>query len=497
MVTDKQVKGLFKSMSSGKPLYQSAARADMCENTARKYLKSNSLPSEISQPHTWRTRQDPFEDSWVEIVELLEVNPGLEAKTVFDWLQRENPGKYSDGQLRTLQRRFRKWNCLNGPEKEVFFDQIHRPGQLGASDFTDMSSLGVTIGRQPFPHLIYHFVLTWSNWEHGTICFSESYESLCAGIQNALFCCGGVPVWHRTDRLSAAINNLDENRSNTDKYNALLNHYGMKGQKTNPNSGNENGDVEQRHHRLKRAVDQSLMLRGNRDFVSREEYEQFLNSLFVQLNSGRLDKFREEQKHLHSLPNSRMKDYTEIAQIYVSKGSTIVVQKNRYSVHSRLIDKHVSARIYCEHIEIYFESTFVQRMQRLRGSGGHDINYRHVINWLIRKPGAFANYRYQSDMFPTSQFRIAYDLLVQYRPTIADKEYLKILKYAADESEELVNFALRQLIETETVPSATEVITLVHWMQESGTKPAMDVAIEPPSLSSYDSLIGKSGEAAV
>lgn len=497
MVKDKQVKGLLKSMSSGKPLYQAAQKADICENTARKYLRTGRLPSELAKAHTWRTREDPFESVWPDIEELLINNPGLEAKAVFASLQRENPGKYSDGQLRTLQRRFRSWHCLHGPGKEVFFEQVHRPGQLGASDFTDISKLGITIQRIPFSHLIYHYVLTWSNWEHGTICFSESYESLCSGLQNALWHCGGVPREHRTDRMSAAVNNLNEKRSYTQNYKALLNHYNLKGQKTNPNSGNENGDIEQRHYRFKKALDQALMLRGSRDFNSRKDYEEFLEKLFTQINSGRVQRFKEELRHLRMLPSRRLPDYTEITDVRVSNGSTIIVQKNIYSVPSRLINTHVAIRIYPEHLEVYFESKLVQRMERLRGSSSHEINYRHIIDWLVRKPGAFANYRYRADLFPTSQFRIAYDLLKQQNPLNADKEYLRILKCAADESEELVNHALLKLTDTTAAFSSHSVKALVNWIQTSGVTPAFHIEVSEPELSHYDSLLENTEEVAL
>ena len=136
--------------------------------------------------HHWRTRSDPFEAVWPWVQEQLTLNPGLEAKTVFEWLQREYPARFADGQLRTLQRHVKHWRALHGPAKEVFFSQVHQPGHLGASDFTHASSLQVTIDGQPFPHLIYHFVLTYSNWEAGTVCFAESFESLSDGLQNAL-----------------------------------------------------------------------------------------------------------------------------------------------------------------------------------------------------------------------------------------------------------------------------------------------------------------------
>ena len=219
------------SLGKGKSLAASAAKADMDEKTARKYRQLGKLPSEIKVEHTWRTREDPFAEVWEEVKKKLKINPGLEAKTLFEDLQRRYPGRFADGQLRTLQRRVKIWQALEGPAKEVFFPQIHYPGELCESDFTHMKALGVTIGGQPFDHLIYHFVLTYSNWETGTICFSESFESLSEGLQNALWELGGVPEKHRTDRLSAAVRKPDNPEEFTQRYKALLTHYGLKGHK--------------------------------------------------------------------------------------------------------------------------------------------------------------------------------------------------------------------------------------------------------------------------
>ena len=136
----------------------------------------------------------------------------------------------------------------------MFFAQVHTPGRLCASDFTHMTELRVTINGQPFDHLIYHFVLTYSNWETGTVCFAESFETLAEGLQNALAELGGVPAVHRTDRLTAAIPPGTTGAEFTQRYRALLTHYGLEGQAIQAGHGNENGDVEQRHHRFKRAA---------------------------------------------------------------------------------------------------------------------------------------------------------------------------------------------------------------------------------------------------
>jgi len=287
MVTDRQAKRLWKALSSGKTLAQSADKAGMDEKTARKYRRLGRLPSEVAPQRSWRTREDPFAEVWPEVHELLEEAPGLEAKTLFVLLQTKYPTKFDNSQLRSFQRGVKRWRATAGPAKEVFFSQVHHPGRLCASDFTHMKSLGVTIGGQPFDHLVYHWVLTYSNWESITICFSESFESLSEGLQNAVWELGGVPGRHRTDRMSLAVNNGSSTKEFTERYTGLLGYYGMEMEKIQPEEPNENGDVEQSHRRLKEAVQQALLLRGSRDFESREAYERFLRELVAARNAGR------------------------------------------------------------------------------------------------------------------------------------------------------------------------------------------------------------------
>jgi len=336
MVTDRQVRRLMKLVQKGKTKATAADKAGMDEKTARKYLRLGKLPSEIEVEHTWRTREDSFAEVWEELKAKLEINPGLESKTLFEYLQRCFPGKFSDGQLRTLQRKVKVWRALEGPPKEVFFEQKHSPGELCQTDFTSMNELGITIGGELFDHLMYHFVLTYSNWETGSLCFSESFESLSFGLQRALWKLGGVPEAHRTDRLTAAVQKPESPDEFTQRYQALLHHYGLEGRKIQARKPHENGDVEQRHHRFKKALDQALMLRGSRDFTSRKEYESFLAKLFQQLNAGRREKLAEELKVLQRLPAHKLPACKPL-RVKVSSGATIRVGNNTYSVDSRLI----------------------------------------------------------------------------------------------------------------------------------------------------------------
>jgi hypothetical protein len=487
MVTDQQVRRLFKLVQTEKNFGIAAIMAGMDEKTARKYRRLGKLPGELEKPHTWRTRKDPFEDAWPAIQVMLEVNPGLEAKTLFEDLQRRNPGRFADGQLRTLQRRIKIWRASAGPPREVFFTQVHQPGQLGQSDFTSMNKLGITIGGQPFDHLIYHFVLTYSNWETGTICFSESFESLSEGLQSALWKLGGIPENHRTDCLTTAVQKTNHPEDFTRRYQGLLDHYGLTGCKTNPNSPHENGDVEQRHHRFKRAVDQSLLLRNSRDFADRHEYERFLRRLFKQLNAGRKERFLEEQAVLHRLPKHRI-DACKTSTTTVGPSSTIRVNHNVYSVDSRLIGEGIKVRLFMDHLEIWYGQKKVDTLPRLRGESKHRINYRHIIDSLIRKPGAFENYRYRDDLFPTSRFRIAYDdLKKRHSQRQATRQYLNILYLAAKESEAAVDAVLRMMIDKNIALSDEQVEALV---KSSEPLPVVtEVRIPAVDLTCYDQLL--------
>lgn len=486
MVKDRQVRRLWKLLVDGKRLSRAAAGADMSERSGRKYRELKRLPSELAAEHSWRTRPDPFAEVWPEVHGQLQAAAGLQAKTLFAWLQRQHPGKFQNGQLRTFQRGVKAWRATAGPAKEVFFSQKHEPGRLGASDFTHMTRLGVTIAGQPFEHMVYHFVLTYSNWESATICFSESFESLSEGLQNALCELGGVPSRHRTDRMSAAVNNLSDRKEFTARYESLLTHYSLEMEKINARQAHENGDVEQSHRRFKEDVEQSLLLRGSREFASRDEYARFLRELIEQRNAGRRHRLAEELKVLRALPAGRQESCRRM-QVKVDCGSLIHVKRNVYSVNSRLIGEWVEVRICAEHLEVWYGQKEVERLPRLVGRQKHHINYRHIIDWLVRKPGAFESYRYRDDLFPTSRFRMAFDALQESMGNRASQQYVQILQLAARESETAVDEALRGLLAEERPVTFEAVEEAVRRRPEFA--PVTEVFVEMTDLASFDDLL--------
>ena len=485
MKTDQQVKRLVE-MSQNKRLYQAADKAGMSEKTARKYLKLKKLPSEIKPIHNWKTHKDIFEGIWPRIKEMLDINPGLEATTILPYLQQEYPGQYKESALRTLQRRIKNWRATEGPSKDIMFDQIHYPGNLSQSDFTHMDEVGVTILGEHFKHMVYHFILTYSNWEHVKICFSESFESFSDGFQESFWELGGITKSHQTDQLSAAVQKIGDKSTFTKRYQGLLNHYRVKGQKIQVREPHENGDIEQRHHRFKNAVKQALMLRGTSEFESRLAYNTFLMTLLKQLNAGRQTKFNEDQTKLNPLPTSKL-DTIKYIECRVRSGSTVSIDGNTYSVKSQLIGEKIKAKVFSEKIEIWLGQKKQDQFPRLIGRGKAEINYRHIIDSLIKKPGAFLNYRFRDDLFPTSQFRLAYDWLCQHMSTKSSKNYLKILYLAAKVNETKVDQALTWLFDQDLPIEYEFVEDLVKNTDRLPT--IQQLTIPDPDIHAYDQLL--------
>lgn len=479
----------MSSLEQGVAQVTAAAKAGMSERTARKYARLGRAPSQVKAAHTWRTRPDPFAEVWPELEEQLRQDGGLQATTLWRALNERYPERFSPGQLRTLQRRLVGWRARSGPDREVYFPQRHVPGAQGQSDFTDMRRLAVTIAGQPFAHLLYHFVLTYSNWEAASICPSESFESLSAGVQGALWRLGGVPAEHRTDNLSAATHELAESRGRdfTERYRELLDHYGMSASRNYPGNAHENGDVESANGSLKRALDQRLRLRGSRDFASREVYAAFLEECVNARNASRGARLEEERAQLRALPARALPAFREL-YVTVSRSCTVRILKRSYSVSSRLRDYRLRARVHADLIELEYCGEQVAVMERLVGRDTHRIDYRHIIHSLVRKPGAFRRYVFREALFPGLAYRCAYDALLAADAEQADFDYVRILHLAATDGEETVRAVLEELMGVGSLPSYEAVRAKVRPPSTPGGVPCQD--IPAPDLAVYDRLLG-------
>lgn len=460
-----------------------SAKAGMALETAKKYLRSGGKMTQKG-PRSYRTHEDCFAEVRLELEAMLEIDSGLQSQTLMQWLIDQYPEQFNWSHLRTLQRRIRKWRALKGPDQEVMFPQRHIPGKQSQSDWTHCNELEVKIDGQSFPHMLFHFMLPYSRWETACISPSESFDSLTMGYMRAVAELGAVAEEHRTDNLTAAVNNHGNRHVFTERWAAFLNHYGVRPSKNNAGESHENGSVEKSHDLLKNALDQALRLRASREFASIAEYEKFIRRILEQRNKGRKQRLVEEMGLMKDLPERDWNDPTEVLP-RVTSFSTISVDKVLYSVPSRLIGRELKALAYPEVVRVFLGSTLVQEMPRL-APGSRKINYRHVVAHLMRKPGAFANYQYREELFPSVVFRQAYDALVRKRPERADKEYLSILHLAAMGREQDVEEALAMLLEAEQLPLLAAVRELVQGDCPSAVP---DVYIPAPDLCSYDVLL--------
>ena len=448
MVTDKQVQLLRLKLADNKTIECAAAAADMSARSAHTW-KTGPLPSQTKSPRHWRTRQDVFAEVWdTDIVPLLERDTQgvLEATTVIAELRRAHESRFDGRHLRTLQRRIRDWRALRGPEREVYFEQKHVPGREAAVDFTDCSSLGVSIAGQFFAHLLFQFILTYSRWRSVTLAFTETFEALVSGIQDALWRLGGVPEVLRSDNLSAATHELPSGgRELNQRFGRVLEHYGIRSTRIEPGKSHQNGAVEKANDLLKSAIEQALVVRGSREFPSVEAYVGFVQNIAITLNGAAEARLVEEKIRLKPLPAVRLPEFTKY-DATVRKWSTIHFCRRTYSVPSRLIGCVVEVRQYADLIEVFYRNKLAASMPRIRGDKAHRIDYRHVIWSLVKKPGAFARYRFREELFPSLVFRRAYDALVDARGERADIEYVRILHLAASTYESRVEAALEMLL---------------------------------------------------
>lgn len=321
------------------------------------------------------------------------------------------------------------------------------------TDGTWMTELGITIQGQAFPHLLIHSVLPYSNWEWGRVAQSESLLAIRLGLQSALIKLGHVPKIHQTDNSTAATHNLGQNtgekepdaRGFNEEYLQLVAHYGMEPQTIHVDSPDENGDIEASNGTFKNAVKQHLLLRGSADFESQETYERFLWQIMEKRNALRSDRLADELSVMRPLQANPWPEMRELRP-RVNRAGLIRVQKNGYSVPSGLKGKQVTARVYEWKIEVWYANRCVETLPRLTGSQKYHINYRHVIDTLLRKPGGFRNYRHREDLFPRAVFRQAWeDLQKRYSSRRADLSYLRILKMAAAGLETDVASVLEEL----------------------------------------------------
>lgn len=493
MITKQQYHRLMNEHQAHGNITVSALKADTSRPTARKYVQAGKEPAQLQAKHTWRTRSDPLSGIWPQAQEMLGVAPELEAKALFDHLNRQYPGAAEEGQLRTFQRRVMQWRLQHGPDKEVFFPQDRSPGHSLQLDWTHATELGITIGGQKYDHLLCHVVLPYSNWEWATRCQSESLLSLRHGLQEGLQRLGKVPVELQVDNSTAATHQIavGAERDFNKDFLSICEHYGLRPRTINIECPNENGDVESANGHLKRRLNQHLLLRGSREFASEADYESFLGQVLNQANARRAKAVDQELVVMRLLPPTRLSEYEEI-YCPVSKYSTIRVKKVGYSVPARLIGQEVKVEVSENQLKIYFGRELLFTVARECGDRGVVLDYRHVIDHLLRKPGAFERYRYREELFLSPLFREAYDqLIAKHGQRQGTLEYLRLLKLTSET--QMVEVEL-MLVEYTCPPYPAWTVEGLRQLLVPRPSSCIQLTELQPDCQSYDALLSSSQE---
>lgn len=476
----------------GQTQITAAAKAGFSERSGRR-IEAGKHQMKKGQLRDWRTREDPIARVWEEELKpQLEREPRLEAMTLYEYLQERYPGKY-ERNLRTVQRRVSEWKAQHGIPPEVMFELRHTPGEMGFSDFTELKGVSVTIGGQPFEHLLYHYRLAYSGWQYVQIVQGgESYVALAEGLQNALSASGGVPRWHRSDSLSAAYHNSGGKHRLTERYEALCRHYQMRSSRNNTGIAHENGSIEGSHGYFKRRLVQQLYLRDSVDFASVEEYAQFIRDLVEKLNAKCQEKFTLEQQQLQPLPPYRMADY-DILTVRVTTRSTVDIKSVLYTVPEGLIGRQLTVHLYHNRWVGYLGQQVVLELPRQSAPAGHTgkrlrvIHYRHLIQGLRKKPRVLLYCSWTNEILPNDTYRAIWQqLLSHYERDSAARLMVEALYIAATQDKEA---AVAEYLQSQLKSGGLSIGGLQQYFQLQAVPPAPEITVQQHSLSIYDLLL--------
>jgi hypothetical protein len=495
----------MKHRAQGQSQGKAAASVGISERTARRIDTHEHSCQHPKSPRGYKTRKDPLEKVWEgELEPMLRQQPGLLPITLFEYLQDRYPGQY-DKVHRTLQRRIKQWHALHGKDQAVIFRQGQQPGQQALVDFTVLKGITILIAGVALDFRFFHFRLAYSKWSYlKVIQGGESYTALAEGTSEALKRLGAVPAELRTDSLSAAFRNLtnDQVADITERYDAFCSHYRMAPTRNNRGKGHENGAVESAHGHLKRRIAQQLQMDFPKvtdqryTFRSLDDFQQYVDAIVARHNRRNDSLLREELALMLPLPPVTGVDYTE-EHVRVSSSSTINLRRVIYSVPSRLIGERLCIRLYDDRLEGYLGSTWAVTLQRLHPKGSQrcrQIDYRHVIGSLARKPMAFFHAELRDDILPDAMWR---RLWQQGCQLLAPRQlcYLMVgaLELAATHDNEVeVANALQTLFAE--VPEPSLLILQKHLGLASTTLPDVPQTTQQHDLSDYDTLLERTGE---
>src|SRR5271169_6045351 len=298
---------------------------------------------------------------------------------------------------------------------------------------------------------------------------------------------------HRSDSLSAAFRNLDRDAQEdlTRRYEDLVAHYGMTPTRNNPGVAHENGSIESPHGHLKKVIEDTLLLRGSRNFEDLAAYRRFVDEVVGRRNARNRKRIEIEieRSALKQLPERRTTDYEE-ARVTVTSSGGFILRRVFYTAPSRLIGHRLRVHLYDDRLECFLGSTPVMTVSRGRGqpSGKRDhvVDYRHVIHALRRKPMALLNLVYRDQLFPRRAYALVFEaMLAKESERRACRIMVELLALAHEcGCEADLGAAIEADLEAGRLPDL--VALREQFRPETATVP--DVVVELVPLALYDEL---------
>lgn len=462
--------------NEGKTQEEIANQLSISRRSIIRYLKSGKIP--VYKRENAATRADPMLDFFDDAKKCLESNPGILLSELFEYLKR----KGYKGSLRSMRR---KTSDLRNKlkNKEVYFQRVPKAGEVMEGDFTELQ---IIIGG--FQKKVYLWItsLPYSNFYFATPYFNCTFECFAEGSVNAFNEFNGVAKKYRLDNLSPAVTKIlnGKERLVTQRFAQFQTHYSFAQDFCNPARGNEKGNIEANNKHFKNKL-KSIISLEKLTFISLESFKVFIWKLCREHNQSEVIKRKFKEENLNLLPDLPFKSFrTEIVRISKYSLFSLGTSGHMYSVPSNYIGLSLEVRVYPNLVEVIDLEKVVCIHKRLSGLKGLvSINIEHVIEGLLRKPGAFKDWKYREVVFERPVWKSFYQKLLDSGKE--EKEYLRCISLLKDYDRENITLAMELAMENKMELTSFTLKDLIS----NEFKNVLAIPKLPVNLDQYDCFI--------
>ena len=452
MISMSEYKQIIQLRNKGKTQQEIASIVGVSRRSVIRYLKDGKIPSYSRV--TKSNRQDPMSEFYDLVKEKLELNYKFPLNELFEFICH----KGYEGSERTLRRKTRSLR-MQLKNNEVFFQREVLPGEIMEGDFTEFY---IEIAGTKRKVYLWVTSLPYSNSYFATPYYHCSFEAFSDGSVQSFNEFQGIAKKYRLDNMSPAVTKIlsGKDRIVTSRFSQLQSHYKFQQDFCNPAKGNEKGNVEANNKFIKSKINAHISL-YNLSFSSLNAFKEFVWKVCRDHNKRESvsKKFLEES--LLSLPPVPFKCFRTVV-VSISKYSLFNLETtgHMYSVPSHLIGLSLEVRIYPDLIEVIHDGKVTCAHQRIYGMKGLvSIMPEHVIDGLLKKPGAMKDWKYRSVLFERPAWNNFYNKLISKGGR--DKDYLKCLKLISKHGRELVTIAMEISLEEDEELSSIQLSNLI------------------------------------